>query len=73
MVADNANFYALDPNSTFAVYPPTAGAYKTVDGKTTFPDRLQYVDVYMDNILCSSQGYPTQQQRVLDITICYLK
>ena len=27
----------------------------------------------MDNLLCSTQGYPYQQQRVLDLTIRELK
>ena len=72
-VTDNENLYALDPDSTFMVYYPTAGAHTTADGATASPDRLQYVDAYMDDLLCSAQGYPTQQHRVSETTICSLK
>ena len=72
-VTNNANNYALDPTSTFVVYPPTAMVYKTSYGATTSPNRLQYVDVYMDDILCDAQGDPTIQHRVYDPTIRSLK
>ena len=48
-------------------------AYKTADGATASPDCLQYVNFYTEDLLCASQGYPTQQQRVSEITICTLK
>ena len=74
MVTDNANVYALDPDSNFLVYPPpTAGAYKTANSATASPNRLQYIDVYMEDLLCASQENPTQQQRVSEITIRALK
>ena len=73
IVADNANGYSLDPASTFMVYSPTAGTYKTVDVATAFPKRLQYVNIYMNDLLCVAQGDPNQQQRVSEITIHALK
>ena len=60
-VADNANIYALDPGSTFVVYAPTPGAYNTADGVTASTDRLQYVDFYMEYLLCAAQGDTIQQ------------
>ena len=75
-VADNSNGYALDPSSAFALYPPTAGAYKTADDQTSPPPplgRLQYIDVYIDELLCPTQGDPTQQQQVSNLTIHALK
>ena len=80
MVADNRNVSALDPDSTFVVYSPpplppthTAGAYKTANGATAYPDCLQYVDIYMEDLFCSSQENPTHQQRVTELTIRALK
>ena len=50
-----------------------AGTYKTADAETASSSRLQYVDVYMGDLLCAAQGDPTQQQRFSDITIRDLK
>ena len=72
-VANNSDGYALDPSPYFFVYPPTAGAYKTADADTASSGRLQYVDVYIDDLLCFAQGDPTQQQWVSEITIRSLK
>ena len=63
-VIDDTNIYALDPDSTFVVYTPTDGTYKTSNGKTASTKRLQYVDIYMDDLLCAAQGDPAQQQCV---------
>ena len=72
-VTDNANIYDMDPDSTFVVYPPTAGAYKTANGATTSTDRLQYVDVYMDDLIGSVQEDPVQKQRASKLAIRTLK
>ena len=72
-VANNANGYALDPASTFVVYPPTVGVYNTVNGATASANHIQYVDVYVDDLLCAAQEHPTQQQRISDLTIHALK
>ena len=72
-VTKNAKGYAPDPSSYFSIYYPMAGEYKTAKDLTASPGSLQYVDIYMDDLLCSTQGYPYQQQRVLDLTIRELK
>ena len=68
-VAYNENVYALDPGSTFVAYPPKYGAYKNNNGATASLNRLQYVDAYMDDLICAHQGDPNQQQRVSKLTI----
>ena len=40
---------------------------------THVPDHLQYIDVYMEDLLCDNQGYAAQQQRVSDMIIRSLK
>ena len=71
--AENTNGYALDPSSAFAIYPPKAGAYNTNNAQTASPGHLQYVGVYMYDLLCVAQGDSTHQQWVSDITILTLK
>ena len=61
-VSNNSNSYALDSSSTLSVHSLTARAYYTADAKTASSGRLQYVDVYMDDLLCAAQGDPTQKQ-----------
>ena len=68
-VADVANCYLLDPTSAFTVYPPTAGTYYLAPYPTASAARIQYVDVYMDDLNCATQGYVGQQQRVSELTI----
>ena len=55
------------------ILTPTAGAYKTAGAQIASPVRLQYVDVYMDDLLCAAQGDPDQQQSLSKLTICALK
>ena len=31
------------------------------------------MDLCMDNLICTAQGYPAHQQRVSELTICVLK
>ena len=50
-----------------------AGAHKTANGTTASTDRLQYVYIYMGNLLCAAQVDHTQQQRVSKLTIRALK
>ena len=59
--------YAMYPNSTFVVYPP----HKNADSATSSPNRLQYVDAYMDNLLCSAQGYPTHHNHT-HVMLCFI-
>ena len=73
IVVDNANVYALDPNSTFVVYPHRDGVYKTSNSAKASPKCLQYTDIYMENLICAAQGYPTPKQSVSNLTICAFK
>ena len=34
---------------------------------------MQYIIVYMDDLICANQWGTAQQQRILDLTICALK
>ena len=71
-VTDNDNAYALCLISSFAIYPPTAEAYHTSVAPPASPDRLQYVDVYMDDLLCAAQGGAAQKKRVSELMLCTL-
>ena len=71
--ADKANDYALDPTSLFAIYPNTAKIYQTSTALTKSTERLQYIDVYMDDLFCSTQGGAAQKPRVLELTLYILK
>ena len=70
---DNAYVYTLDPTSPFAIYLPTAEAYHTSAALLASPYRIQYVGVYMDDLICAAQGDSVQQQRVSDLTLHTLK
>ena len=35
--------------------------------------QLQHIDVYMDDLLCATQGDTAQQKRVSELTLCALK
>ena len=51
-----ANGYLLDPISAFEIYPPTAGTYSLALSPTASAARLQYVDLYMDDLHFFTQG-----------------
>ena len=53
-VADIANGYLLDPTSAFESYPPTAGTYSLAPSPTASSARLQYIDVYLDDLNCAT-------------------
>ena len=70
---DNANGYALHPSSSLSIYPPTTRVYKTSEAPTASSYCFFYMDIYMDDLLSASKGYPAQQQRVAELTIHALK
>jgi len=72
-VADITNRYLLDPSSTFTVYPPTSSSYHTTTSSTASSSRLQYVDIYTDDLLCLVQGDPLQQTWVAKFSIRAIK
>ena len=67
------NAYALYPISLFAIYPPTAKVYHTSTAPPVYPNRMQYINVYMDNLIFTNQGGAAQQHMVLYLTLCTLK
>ena len=72
-VADVANGYLLDPTLAFDIYPTTEGAYCLATLPTSSSARLQYVDVYMNDLNCATQGDVGQQQRTSKLTLRDLK
>ena len=72
-VANVANGYLTDPTSAFKIYPHTAGTYLLAPSPTTSTTRLQYVDVYMDDLNCATQGDVGQYQRTSELTKRALK
>ena len=72
-VADVTNGYLLDPTSAFKIYPPTAGTYSLVSYPTASDTRLQYVNVYMDDSNCATQGDVGQKHRASELTVQDLK
>ena len=52
------NLYIADPSSSFTKYGPTSNSYSTFPSHKNSPTCLQGADVYMDNLMCVSQGDP---------------
>ena len=67
------NGYLLNPTSAFETYPPTAGTYSLAPSPTASATRIQYVDVYMENLNCATQGDVEQQQRASKRALRVLK
>ena len=63
-VAYMANGYILDPTSAFQIYPPAANKYYTEPAPIESSARLQCTEVYMDDLMSSTQVDMKQQQRV---------
>ena len=68
-LANTAFRSELDP----APYQPTADLYTATPSPSAGPHRLQYADVYMDDINCLTQGDVHQQRRVTEIVLDKLK
>ena len=60
MAAYLENLYIADPSSSFKKYGPTSRSYSTFPYRTTSPACLQGAFVYMDDLMCVSQGDPAQ-------------
>ena len=50
-VADVANINLHEPSSKFTLYSPTTDMYPTTPNPSASLNRLQYVDVYMDDLI----------------------
>ena len=72
-VADVANQLINQPDAPVPSYGPTRALYHTVSSPTASPSRLQYADVYVDDINCVTQGDALQQQRVSELVLKALK
>ena len=72
-VADIANQLLSQPETQTPIYGPTKDLYHTVTSPTASPSRLQYADVYVDDINCLAQGDAVQQQRVSELVLRALK
>ena len=72
-VTDEANITFLSDLTPQLSYLPTAGLYKAFPAQPAGPSRLQYADVYMDDINCLTQGDQTQQRRLMEIVLQSLK
>ena len=72
-ITDNANAYVLDLISPFVIYPPADKAYHTYAAPQTPPYQLQYIDIYMEDMLCAAQGYAYQKKKVSELTLRSLK
>ena len=72
-VDDVANGYLLNPTSAFTIYLPTSLTYSLDPSPTASSTRLQYVDVYMDDLNCTTQGDVGQLQWASKLTIRAVK
>ena len=72
-VADVDNGYLLNPTSAFTIYPPTSGTYSLDPSSTASASRIQYMDVYMDDLNCTIQGDVGKLQQASELTIWALK
>ena len=72
-VADLANIAFQSDLQITHPYSPTSTLYHCAPSPTAGPDRLQYVDVYMDDLNCLTQGDDHQQQRLTEIALSKLK
>ena len=50
-VTNNENVYMLDPTSPFAIYPPTAESHHTYAHHLVSPNRMQYINIYIEDLL----------------------
>ena len=51
-----ANGYLFYSTSDFEIYSTTAGTYSLDPSSTASTARIQYIDVYMDDFNCTTQG-----------------
>ena len=72
-VVDVDNGYLIDPTSAFTIYPPTAETYALDLSLTVSSSRFQYVDFYMDDLNCATQGDVGKKKPASKLTIQALK
>ena len=72
-VTDVANVAFRSDLQTQLPYPPTAGFYQPFPSPSAGPNRVQYANVYMNDINCLTQGDEQQQRRLIEIVMRTLK
>ena len=73
MVADIDNQLINQLKTPVPTYGPTKYLYHTVTSLTTSLSRIQYADVYVDDIGCITRGDSTQQHRVIELVLLAFK
>ena len=71
--ADLANTYLENPATPWRSYAPTKDIYATSPNYTASKNRLQKVEVYMDDFMGVTQGNPDQQKRVTELLLRAIK
>ena len=71
--ADLANSYIRDPTTPWSPYGPTRDVYSTTPSPPASSDRLQKVEVYMDDFMGMTQGGSAQQERVTELLLRAIK
>ena len=74
IVTDQANIaFCSDSTPQLPYYLPTAGLYEAFIAQPAGPSRLQYADIYMNDINCLTQGDQIQQRQLTEIVLQSLK
>ena len=71
--ADLAKAYLAKPQTPWRTYDPTKDRYVTTPNNAAYSNRLQKVEVYMDDFMGTTQGDPDQQERVTEIFLQAIK
>ena len=59
--------------SPFVIFPSKAESNHTYSAPQAYPVWLQYVYIYMDDLICAAQMDAAQQQRSSELTFRSLK
>ena len=70
---DLANAYLANPQTPWMDYAPKRDIYATTPNDTASSNRLQKVEVYMDDFMGMTQGDPDQQERVKELLLRDIK
>ena len=67
--ADLANAYLENPQTPWSHYAPTRDIYATAPNDNASSNRLQKVEVYIDDFMGMTQSDPDQQERVTELLL----
>ena len=71
--ADLSNSYLANPETPWRSYAPSKDIYATSPNYTASDNRIQMVEVYMDDFKGITQGDPDQQERVTELLLRDIK